>query len=149
GLDDSWTATHTALAELGMPILKEEHGLHSGTIDSRTADDDHVRIILESLKSSIPAEGQVTRVSVRVATFGDRPVSDRILYQIGLPLAPANYVHPAVGQAPTGPGVIQMGSTPPPPLAGNLQQTAAPPLADSQQAAPPTVLPPVPEPVRK
>jgi hypothetical protein len=137
GFDDSWAATQTALRELGMPILKEDRGTATGTIDTRTADDDQVRIYLEAIKSSIPAEGQITRISVRVATFGDRPVSDRILYQIGLHLAPANYAPPPVAQAPSTPGVIQTGG-PASPLTPIPQQTAPPPL-----------LPPVPEPVRK
>src|SRR5262245_26810524 len=51
GFDDSWAATHTALAELGMPMLKEDHTAQSGTIDTRTAEDDQVRISLEAVKS--------------------------------------------------------------------------------------------------
>src|SRR5207245_595574 len=51
GFDDSWAATHAALGELGMSILKEDRGFQTGTIDSRTADDDHVRISLEAMKS--------------------------------------------------------------------------------------------------
>jgi hypothetical protein len=138
GLDDSWAATRTALAELGMPILKEDRGAAAGTIETRTAEDDQVRISLEALRSSIPAEPQLTKISVRVATFGDRPVSDRILYQIGLHLAPAGYVPLApVAQAPSTPGVVQTGGS------------AGPPMAVPQQTAPPPLLPPQPEPVQK
>jgi hypothetical protein len=145
GLDDSWAATHTALAELGMPIVKEDRGTKTATIDSRTAEDDHVRIILEPVRSSIPAEGEVTRVSVRVATFGDRPVSDRILYQISLHLAPAGYVPPAGGQLMPPQPVVQTGgaTTPLPP------QTPPPPFAGTQQTAAPPLLPPTPVPVAK
>jgi hypothetical protein len=151
GLDDTRAATHTALAELGMPIVKEDRTPKSATIDTRTADDDHVRIKLEPIKSSIPAEGEITRVSVRVATFGDRPVSDRVLYQISLHLAPARYIPPVTGQ-PTPQPLVQTGGaapqTAPPPLAAP-QQTAPPPLAAPQQTTPPPQLPPTPVPAAR
>src|SRR5438876_12263860 len=50
GFNDAWAAAHTALNELGMPILKEERGSETGTIDSRTADDEQVRLSLEAVK---------------------------------------------------------------------------------------------------
>src|SRR5207248_580608 len=86
---DCWAATHTALTELGMPIESEEHEASTGSIASRTADGERVRIHLKTLAAQIPADGQVTRVCVRVATFGDHPVSNRLLDQIGVHLAPA------------------------------------------------------------
>lgn len=89
---DTWAAAHTALAELGMPVVSEERHNMDGTIESRTADDDKVHISLETAKSAIPAEGTVTDVTIRVRLFGDKPVSERILYQIGLHLAPPRTV---------------------------------------------------------
>jgi hypothetical protein len=89
---DTWAATRTALAELGMPIVSEERHATDGTIESRTADDDKVHISLETAKSQIPAEGTVTDVSIRVRLFGDKPVSERILYQIAAHLAPPRTV---------------------------------------------------------
>src|SRR6266436_6531369 len=84
-LEDVHAATRSALAELGMPIAeKNEDGGY--LIDSRTADGDRVRLNLELQTSRIPAEGALTRVGVRVATFGDVPVSERILDQIGFHL---------------------------------------------------------------
>jgi hypothetical protein len=94
--DDTWAATRTALAELAMPIVKEERKASEGFIESRTADGECVRIHLQAETSKIPAEGQITRVCVRVATFGDHPVSDRVLNQVGVHLAPA----PAPGRRP-------------------------------------------------
>jgi hypothetical protein len=137
--NDSWAATHTALAELGMPILKENRVGDTGTIETRTADDDNVHISLECLRSRIPAEGPITQVSVRVATFGDRPVSDRVLYQIGMHLAPVNYVPQPVAQVPGSPGVVQAGvQTAPPPLANSSSsgQTAPPPSGPPQPIQP-------------
>jgi hypothetical protein len=121
---DTWTAAHTALAELGMPILKEERKVSEASIESRTADGERVRIYLQSETSKIPAEGQITWVCVRVATFGDHPVSHRVMDQVGVHLAPA----PLPGSpAPTATlGVIHTGSSAP--AAGFPQQTAPPPL---------------------
>jgi hypothetical protein len=132
--NDSWAATHTALAELGMPILREERNGDSGAIDSRTSDDDNVRVSLDAVKSRIPAEAPLTQISVRVSTFGDRPFSDRVLYQIGMHLAPANYVPVPVAQSPGNPGVVQAGAATGWPPSPNTvpQQTPPPPLANPQ-----------------
>jgi len=113
---DTWRATHTALVELGMPVTSEEQHNGEGTIESRTADDDKVHISLESVKSAIPAEGTVTEVSIRVRWFGDKPVSDRILYQIGAHLAAPR----ATASVPT----VQPPPPPQPILAPPIQQTS-------------------------
>ena len=126
GTEDTWAATRTALVELGMPIVKEERKGSEGFIESRTADGDRVRVYMEPEMSRIPAEGQISRVSVRVAVFGDRPVSDRILDQLGAHLAFAPL--PGVGTPPptAALGVIQTGAASAPP---NLPyQTGPPPL---------------------
>src|SRR6266851_7593459 len=86
--DDTWAATHTALSELGMPILKEERHQGSGVIKSQTSDADRIRIALDAIPSRIPAEGMLTRICIRIGTFGDHPVSERILYQVGAHLVP-------------------------------------------------------------
>ena len=133
--EDTWAATRTALVELGMPIVKEERKGPEGFIESRTADGDHVRIYMEPETSRIPAEGQICRVSVRVAAFGDRPVSDRILDQVGAHLAPAPLPGVA-GPPPTAAlGVIQTGAS------------SAPPNVP-YQTAPPPLLPPEPTPIQ-
>jgi hypothetical protein len=136
--DDTWAATHTALVELGMPIVKEERKKSEGFIESRTADGDRVRIYMENETSRIPAEGQICRVSVRVAAFGDRPVSDRILDQVGAHLAPAALP----GVPPPSPivagGVIQTGGS----------QSSSFPAGLPFQTAPPPLLPPEPTPLQ-
>jgi hypothetical protein len=134
-LNDTWAATHTALAELGMQVIQEEREGDGGVITSRTADGDRVRINIIALDSRIPAEGRVTRVCVRVATFGDHPVSNSVLDQIGRHLAPATSPVLAPVPAPTAQlGVIQTGATAEPPL-------ATPPPAKAPQTVPPPSLP--------
>lgn len=131
--NDTWAASHTALTELAMPVTAEERsGPGDGSIESRTADGERVRILVSRGASRIPSEGTITTVGVRVATFGDYTLSDRILYQIGahLRVAPAPGEPAASQPMPTTLGPIQPASVPP--------QTAAPPL-----------LPPEPVPVKK
>ena len=130
--DDTWAATHTALNELGMPIVKEERKATEGFIESRTADGNHVKIYLQSDLSKIPAEGQITYVCVRVAVFGDRPVSDRILDQVGLHLAPVSW--PGGAAPPAAPGTIQKGGA-----------TSSSPANLPQSTGPPPLLPPEPQ----
>jgi hypothetical protein len=140
-LNDAWAATKTALQELGMPAVKEERKADGGFVESRTADNETVRIYVDALGSKIPAEGLLSRVSVRVATFGDKPFSNRLLDQVGMHLVPAG-----LAAAPFAPP----GST-------GIVQTAAPALATpasatnqnpSGQTAPP-LLPSEPTPIKK
>jgi hypothetical protein len=130
---NTWAATHTALQELGLVIEHEQRTTAGGYIETRTADSDRVRIDVENESSRLPSEGVLTRVGIRVATFGDYPVSDRILYQIAAHLAPQG---PPVAVPPG----------PPAPALGPAQPAAAtaPPLPT--QTPPPPALPP--EPVR-
>ena len=74
--------------ELGMPIVREERKGCDGFLEGRTADGDRVRIYVEGETSRFPAEGKISRVSVRVAVFGDGPVSNRVLDQVGVHLVP-------------------------------------------------------------
>src|SRR4051812_16631340 len=97
--DDAWAAARTALVGLGMPLDSEQRESSGwGTIESHTADGERVRIHLDALASKFPAEGPLTRISVRVATFGDHPVSYRLLDQIGAHLVAA----PAMGSLAPG-----------------------------------------------
>jgi hypothetical protein len=118
--EDAWAAVHTALTELGMPILSEERHGAEAWIKSQTAEADRVRIKLEVIPSKIPADGPLTQVSVRVGAFGDHPVSERVLCQIGAHLIPSPALAPQTGVYPA--------SVPPPPL---TPQTTEPPLTSS------------------
>jgi len=134
--EDAWAATHTALGELGMPILKEERQTSCGVIKTQTSDGDRIRIALDVIPSRIPAEGSLTRICVRVATFGDHPVSERILYQVGAHLVASPFMVPTPESPPT-----QLPQTNSPTSEPPLTSTPAPP-----QTAPatPPLLPPEP-----
>jgi Protein of unknown function (DUF3568) len=123
GFADTFAASQAALRDLGMPIVLEEETAADGFLESRTADGNRVRVYVEPVTSKIPAEAVQTRVCVRVATFGDRPVSERILDQVGLHLTPVTAVpQPFAGQ----------------PAAAGIKQTAAPPVAGSPSATAPS-----------
>src|SRR5713101_6931763 len=92
--EDTWAAAQAALNDLGMPLVKWEQHAGSGFLESRTADKERVRIYLDAQPSRFPAEGQLTHVGVRVATFGDHPVSVRLLDQVSVHLAPPAVVLP-------------------------------------------------------
>ena len=82
-----------------------------GLIETHTGDGVKVQIALDVVTSPIPADGSVTKVSVRVGHFGDEEISTRIQDQIARHL----------------PGL-------PPPAVPTLQpprppETAPPPLA--------------------
>jgi hypothetical protein len=62
----------------------------------------------------------VTQVCVRVATFGDHPLSERVLAQIGAHLVPTNVPVSPNPQAPA-----------PGPIAPAVYQSGEPPLAPS------------------
>jgi hypothetical protein len=98
--EDAWAATHTALAELGLPVISEERQTNCGTIKSQTSDGDRVRIALDVIPSRIPVEGSLTRICVRVGTFGDHPVSERVLSQVGAHLVVGPVVYPPPGPVP-------------------------------------------------
>jgi len=116
-LNDAVAATHAALSELGLPLEKEHVKPNSAVLRTRTGDGDRVRIILASEPSRIPADGAMTRISVRVGTFGDHPLSDRILMQIGAHLVPH------AGPPLPGPGPVT------PVAASGLPLPQEPPLA--------------------
>ncbi|HMC65986.1 MAG TPA: DUF3568 family protein [Gemmataceae bacterium] len=123
--DDTRAAVRTALSELGMPVVKEEDEKGEVFIESRTTDGDRVRIYMDTIRSQFPAEGPLTRVCIRVATFGDHPVSYRIFDWIGAHLVavpiPGDPNGPAAAAPSTPPAAAQPPAvppeTPPPPLA--------------------------------
>lgn len=124
--NDSWAAVRTSLTELGMPVLSEDRkATGKGIIETRAGDGSAVTITLEATPSAIPAEGVVTEVCIRVGTWGNYGVSDRILGQVNSHLAPPG--------APAG--------APQPPAQGWTPAQTPP------TTAPPPLLPP--EPVKQ
>lgn len=121
-LDNAAFAVHTALGELGLPIVKETHDDNAITIDSRTTDDTRIRIDMKSVQSPIPADGPTTRISVRIGLMlGDSELSTRIHEQVSLHLIAPVQMHtsPVPAAVPT-----PAASLPTPP-----RETASPPLA--------------------
>ncbi|MHB1425041.1 MAG: DUF3568 family protein [Gemmataceae bacterium] len=103
-------AVHAALLDLHFAINEEAKDGKAFFV-TKTTNGKKVRIYLECLSSPIPAEGQFTRVSIRVGAFGDDSVSARIFEQTALRLS-----HPViVAPAPPGP--------PPIPVPQPIQQT--------------------------
>jgi hypothetical protein len=116
----TWVTTKAALADLRMPVTRENRDDKHGTIETKTGTGDTVTLTLETLVSKVPADGPITRVGVRVGTLGDEKVSDRILEQVAYRLSPAPPL-PAV--VPPGSGVAPTG-----------YQTQPPPMADPQKS---------------
>jgi hypothetical protein len=118
-------ATHKALAELQMPIVKDEPGAGGSTIESKSGDD-KVTIALDLQDSPAPGEGPGTQVAVRIGTFGNEGLSQRILDQIAFHLVPVNTLPPAPPKLTSAqPPLAPVPQPAPPPVV----QTAAPPLA--------------------
>jgi Protein of unknown function (DUF3568) len=127
-IGDAAKATKTALAELGMTINKEDANDKTAVIKTRATDGSNVTIKLRRETSQIPSEGTITEICIRVGTFGDHPLSGRILYQISMHLLPA----------------MPPGGAPPPPPGTAVMAPGVPPTASGPQppAAPPGVQPP-------
>lgn len=132
--DNTWSATRAALGDFGMAIASEERTPGgTGTLHTKTSDGTSVKIDLEVEPSPIPAETTVTKVSVRVGVFGDDPLSERLLQQIGAHLVPAG---PPVPGAPANPANVQQTggwvpappATPPPPAGAPPSSAEPPPL---------------------
>ena len=79
---DTLAAVKAALADLQFPLVKEQPEGGGTLIETRTGDGVKVQVTLDLLTNPIPADGSVTRVSLRVAHFGDEAVSTRIQDQI-------------------------------------------------------------------
>jgi hypothetical protein len=117
---DTWAATRTALADLGLPILSAVHNGTSAAIESRTSLGDRIRITLDRQAGELPADLPLTRVGVRVATFGDHAVSNRILDQTSYHLVPV--------MGPPAPAGLPSGPPPHPEPTWIPAETAPPPL---------------------
>jgi hypothetical protein len=139
GFEDTVAAARTALGELGLPLLAESRAPNTAVLESRSAEGDHIRIDIDSLISPIPSEGRISRVGVRVATFGDQPLSRRILDQISAhlvmrPVTASAVASPNSGPVPPASGLVPAAgtTTPPPPFpqTPGKPQSVEPPLLD-------------------
>ena len=124
GLADSQSAVRAALADLQLPLVGEEVGTDQVEVTSRTGDGSTITVYLDLLPTRIPAEGPVTRISVRVGLTGDQDVSARVLDQVSARLTapPAPAATTRLTPVPAPPSPVVPASAPP--------QTPPPPLAD-------------------
>lgn len=108
---DTWAATRDTLPELGLTIINEERDSAGGWFEVRTAAGERARVYVDPQAPPAHSAGHLTQVSVRVGTFGDSPLSEKILDQIGRRLQPASLLRPA--EIPP-PGVVPPQTAPPP-----------------------------------
>src|SRR5262249_32395515 len=87
---DTQSAVLAALKDLQFPVVNQKIEGEETHIESRTTDGSKITIILESHMSRVPAVGPVTRVSIRVGTFGDDAVATMLHNQIEAHLLPVN-----------------------------------------------------------
>lgn len=122
---DVYTAVRAALLDLHFVIFTDEAKDGKAFFVTKTTNGKKVRIYLDCLSSPIPAEGLLTRVSIRVACFGDEAVSKHIFDQVAWRLS-----HPGP-IAPASPGPPPV--TAPPPIQQTGFQTTEPKLAPAQK----------------
>jgi hypothetical protein len=95
-------AVHAALVDMHFANFTEEAKDGKALFVTKTTNGKKVRIYLDSLPSPIPAEGVLTRLSIRVGAFGDESTSGRLFKQVEFRLT-----NPApVESAPPGPPPI-------------------------------------------
>jgi hypothetical protein len=136
---DSYYGTIAALEELKYPVLSQKNDGTTGAFTTKTPEGDSVTVELSTEPGPAGAQSGVTRIGIRVGTFGDQIVSERILAKVNERLAPGIPIRPGDGKppvpvaGPTGTGsVIQ-------PVGWNRPG----------ETAPPPELPAEPMPVRK
>jgi hypothetical protein len=136
GLEETLAATQAILAAWKMPVSRVEREASTAAVTTRTAEGEAVYISFDLLPGPFPAEAGMTRVGVRVATFGDPTWSERLLNQVAVQLRERRNAGLPAG-APTGitgatstptVGVAPAGFSPPTSANPAVPQTAEPPL---------------------
>lgn len=118
---DVLNAVRAAMFDLHFAVFADDIKDGKAFFITKTTTGKKVRIYLESQHSPIPSEGLLTRVSIRVACFGDEAISARIFDQVAMRLS-----HPApVPPVPHNPSP----AAPPPPVQQTGFQTNEPKLA--------------------
>jgi hypothetical protein len=126
-LNATAAAVRVSLSELKLPPAVEKSDGGTVTFETKIPEGKKVHITAEAVTGRIPADGAVSRVTVRVGTLGDDANSARVLDQVSIHLIVPSAPPPASPPAPT-PVVIQ----PPTP---RPVETTAPPLAVTPAAA--------------
>jgi hypothetical protein len=132
-LKTTWTATKLALADLRLPVVREDLTEKRGTLETKTGTGSAVTLTLEPRVNKVPSDGPITRVSVRVGFEGDAEFSDRLFSQIAMRLQAApmipqqtNATLPAVQRPIITSGIPASNQTGPPPVA-TTETTEQPP----------------------
>jgi hypothetical protein len=126
--------------------MKETFDGFKGSLESKTAEGDKVYVTLECVSPPGLIEGAFTKLSIRIASFGDRDQSERIFRQIG------NHVPTHLLPQPTvavslpgggGPGSGAAGVGVKPLTAANVLVPGPPPTANplSAEATVQTIVP--------
>ncbi|HSB68664.1 MAG TPA: DUF3568 family protein [Candidatus Methylomirabilis sp.] len=71
-LDQTWTATLDALKQMNIRVDKSDKDALGGIVEAKRADGTDVKIKEE------PADGNTTRVKIRIGVFGDQNASEAI-----------------------------------------------------------------------
>jgi hypothetical protein len=114
-------AARFTLPELGLTVVEEVRDPPGSWLEARTTTGERVQVYIEPQPAPADGTPQLTQVSVRVGTFGDSPLSEKILEQIGRRLRPPPPLQPTAA----------------PPAAGVPAQTAPPPLLPAEPARKP------------
>lgn len=109
-----WQETQNALIDLQLPVLSARRQDSLGLLQSRSPANEPIEIRVEPSPAKFDPHIPATRVWVRVGTWGDRALSERIHEQIGRRLGQPVPVPPAL---PTVISVSQPPASPEPPLA--------------------------------
>jgi hypothetical protein len=126
--DDTRAAVYTSFAAMGMPIVGEERTGNMGSVTGITGVGDRVQVSIDHLPAVIPADGPRTRVGVRVGTFGDQSLSDRLLHEVAGRLQPGSSRAPLAATPSWGPPAPSSDAITP---AAHTPQTLEPPLSTS------------------
>lgn len=90
-IDVVWDASMASLAQLELRIVSASKDQLSGRVDAYTATGDRILLVLDG-------QGEVTSISVRVNTFGNKSMSAAILHQVDSRLSGQYAVPPSFGQ---------------------------------------------------
>lgn len=100
-----YRATKTALESLKLPITHEHMEGSKAHIESRTSDGGRIRLWLDPIAGRIPTEPVLTRISIRIDTFGDRETSRLIFDAIDKQVGPSG-VPPQERIIPATPAIV-------------------------------------------
>jgi len=138
-----YRATKTALESLKLPISHEHMEGSKAHLESRTSDGGRIRLWLDPVAGRIPTEPVLTRVSIRIDTFGDRETSRLIFDAIDKQVGPSG-VPPQERIVPATPAIVvpaspvsgATGTQPQPPVTGQPGKLVPVPASEPGRLVP-------------